>query len=369
MTTREIDGGDGGGQILRSALALAGVTGDPVRVTDVRGDRDDPGLKPQHLACVEAAAAVCDADVTGATLGSETVTFDAGDSTGGAVAVDVETAGAVTLVFETVLPFATVLDEPLSVTATGGTDVTWSPTLAYYRRVRLPLARRFGWHATVEPDRRGFYPAGGGGATLHVAPSTPSTQPPVTLTDRGELRGARIDAVATTDLADADVADRMARGAADALAAANTLSVANRPEGANTHSGANRPEEANTLAAADVPVVERTTRVVEADSTGASVCVELAYEHTVAGFDALGEPGRPAEAVGEAAATDALAFHETVAPVPVVDAFAADQLVLPLALGAGTVLPERITAHVAANCRVARAFGFDVHVADDRLVG
>lgn len=360
--TRTIDGSAGGGQILRSALALAGVAGEPVRVENVRGDRPNPGLKHQHRACVEAAAAVCDADVDGAELGSETVVFDPGEPAGGEVAVDVGTAGAVTLVFETVLPLSVALDEPLAVTATGGTDVAWSPTVDYYRRVRLPLARAAGWPATLDVDRRGFYPEGGGRATLTVEPGE-STR--VAVDERGDLAAARVHAVAGADLAaDADVHSRLAEAATEALGDAGVDVAA-----------------VETMAAEDAP------------STGAAVLVELDYAESVAGFGALGEPGRPAEAVGEAAASDALAFHEATgtrarddgdgtppdampssatqsgATPPAVDEYAADQLVLPLALGGGRVRPAAITDHVRTNCAVARTFGHDVRVEDGLVVG
>lgn len=341
----EIDGSAGGGQMLRSALALAGITGEAVRVEDVRGDRPTPGLKHQHVACVEAAAAVCDADVDGADVGSDAVAFDPDEPTGGTVAVDVGTAGAATLVFETVLPLGVVVDDPIEVTATGGTDVAWSPTVDYYRHVRLPLAAAAGWTADVEVARRGFYPEGGGEATLRVAPSDRDA---VAFDDRGRFRGARVEAVASRDLADADVADRIVDGAVD------------------------------DLETAGVDVTATTARTVQASSTGASVLVALEYDGTTAGFSALGDPGTPAAAVGEAAAADALAFHQQprASPdadgprePPVVDAHAADQLVLPVALADGRVRPAAVTDHVRTNCEVARAFGFDVRVDDGVLVG
>ncbi|MFC6952058.1 RNA 3'-terminal phosphate cyclase [Halorubellus litoreus] len=343
--TVEIDGSAGGGQILRSALSLAAITGEAVTVEDVRGDRPNPGLKHQHLACVEAAADVCDADVDGAELGSDTVAFDPGDPTGGEVSVDVETAGAATLVFETVLPLGVVVDDPIELSVTGGTDVAWSPTVDYYRHVRLPLAAHAGWEATVDVPRRGFYPEGGGEATLHVAPSDRER---VAFDDRGAFRGARVEAVASSDLADADVADRLVAAAVDDLETAN------------------------------VDVNASTARTVTAPSTGASVLVVLDYETTTAGFSALGEPGTPAEVVGERAAADAIAFREQARTSPdaggpprppVVDAYAADQLVLALALADGRVRPATVTDHVRTNCAVAREFGYDVHVEDGVLVG
>lgn len=322
----EIDGGDGGGQLLRSSLALAAVTDTPVEVSNIRGDRPTPGLKAQHLTAVEVLAAVSDASVEGATLGAETVRFDPGDPTGGHVEADVGTAGSLTLVCHAVLPVATVLDTPLAVTLTGGTAVKWSPPLSTYRRVTLSLCRRHGLQAALERHRTGFYPAGGGEATLYLGPSALS---PITLTERGQLQGARVVSRASQSLATSDVAKRQADAAADAL------------EGA------------------DIPVLERTQTLADTDSTGSALTIQLVYEQTTAGFDALGEPGKPAEDVAAEAIEETLAFHEGQGAV---DRHAADQLLVTLALAGGSlVIPER-TDHVETNLAVLRRFGFEIGI-------
>ena len=195
----ELDGSDAGGQFLRRALALSILTDTPVTVEHVRGSRPDPGLKPQHLAAVQAAADACDGTVEGAQLGAETVSLDPGRLSGGTVTADIQTAGSVTLVFDTLLPLALRIDEPLTVRATGGTDVAWSPPMGWYRHVKLPLLRELGVQVAVDVDRTGFYPTGGGAATCHLNPSAPS---PLTLTDPGSLEGIRIYSKAATDLAD-----------------------------------------------------------------------------------------------------------------------------------------------------------------------
>ncbi|WP_435334952.1 RNA 3'-terminal phosphate cyclase [Haloarchaeobius sp. TZWWS8] len=327
---REIDGSDGGGQILRSSLTLAALTGEAVRIEHIRGSRPSPGLKPQHLTAVRAVSAVCDATVQGADEGSEELVFEPSSLRPGAYRFDVGTAGSVTLVFETLLPLATALGEPLSVTVTGGTDVKWAPTMAHYQHVKLPLLRRFGLFATVEEEIAGFYPRGGGEATLRLAPSDPSR---IELTERGELRGVRVYSTESADLASADVAARQATAAV--------------PE----FDGAAR-----------VPTRERVLRTVESPATGTAVCVRLDYAKTLAGFDALGEPGVPAEEVGREAATAARSFHEGAGAV---DPHVADQLVLPLALCGGRVRVSHVTPHVATNVGVMRAFGYDIDV-DER---
>ena len=335
----EIDGSDGGGQVLRTALGLSARTGDPVCVENVRGNRPDPGLGAQHLTALRAVARVADAEVAGDELGSETVEFRPGSLEDGEddVSVDVGTAGSVTLVFDALLPVADALNAPVSVRATGGTDVTWSPTTDYYRRVKLPLLARFGVDADVSLAQRGFYPAGGGEATLTLRLSSLA---PFDLTNRGSLAGVEVRAVESDRLADADVAERMVAGAREAL---STAGVAGGAPGAD---------------APDVNV-ETHAETAETASPGAAVLVRARHDRTLAGFDALGEKGVPAERVAEDAVGRFVRWRDGPG---VVDAYMADQLLPFVALGGGTVEIPRITDHVRTEADVLCAFGFDVAV-------
>jgi RNA 3'-terminal phosphate cyclase (ATP) len=317
----EIDGGAGGGQIIRTALALSMVTETPVRLTDIRGSRPTPGLRPQHLAGVRVAEDVSDATVSGAAVGATELTFAPGSVSGGDYRVDIGTAGSVTLLFETVLPLAATLDEPLSLRATGGTDVKWSPSMAYYDRVKLPLLARYGVDAEVTLQRSGFYPAGGGRATLRVAPSSLS---PVGLTDRGPLDRVVVHSKASTSLESKSVATRQADAASDALAAHGIGHVVEEPA------------------------------YVPSTSPGSALLLEARYGASRAGFDALGERGKPSEGVAEEAVDAFEAFDETSAAV---DDHLADQLLVVLALAGGTVRIPRITSHVRTNSAVVEAFG------------
>lgn len=328
-----VDGSTGGGQVLRTALSCAALRGEAVRVEHVRGGRSTPGLRAQHRAAVEAVAAVCDADVEGVHEGSETVVLDPGPVTGGKVCVDVGTAGAVTLVFDAVLPLATRLDDPLELTVTGGTDVRWAPTLDYYDRVKRPLLARAGFDAAVSCVRRGFYPAGGGRATLRLAPATPA---PLALDARGPLSGIGIHARASDSLAGADVAERACESARSALAG-----------------------DGRVPGVADV---ETRPSYAPAESPGASLLVEGRYRTSVAGFVALGEQGTPAEDVGREAAA---AFAGFQAGGAAVDEHAADQLLLALALGGGRLRAPALTDHVRTNRETLATFGYDVSVTEE----
>ncbi|MFB6091970.1 MAG: RNA 3'-terminal phosphate cyclase [Haloquadratum sp.] len=368
----ELDGAEGGGQLVRTALSLSALDGRPFRMENVRGNRSTPGLKRQHLACVDLLAAVTDADVSGATLGSETLTFEpksgpdaaaggrasgsgGSESTAPDLAVDVGTAGSVTLVADTLLPLAVRLDGPIEAALVGGTDVKWSPPADYLRAVKLPLLRACGLDAAVDVERRGFYPAGGGELAVELRPSSLSR---IDLPTRGGATGGptgaaddatglawRARAVASADLDDADVADRLAESAVDDLD--------------------ERGIAADATARASY---------VDADSTGAVLTLVAAAgsgetpsddeapsqnPRPRAGFAALGEPGVPAEDVAAAAVDGAERWVERTAPI---DAHLGDQLVVWLALAGGEVRIPRVTDHVRTNVELVREFGYDVAI-------
>lgn len=322
----EIDASEGGGQLVRSALALAARSGRAVRLDGIRASRPNPGLAAQHLAAVETLAAIADADVTGAELGADSLTFEPAGLAPGTYEVDIGTAGSVTLLFDAVLPLSTAIDRPLAVTARGGTDVAWSPPMDWYRHVKLPLLRRHGIVAAVDVTRRGFYPRGGGEATMTVGPSALSE---FDLVGRAGAPSGRVFSTATDDLADASVAERQAEAAAEGLAGQ------------------------------DIDVIERTVRSVASPSTGSAVVVALEWPESTVGLDALGERGTPAEDVGRDAVEAAREAIESPAPL---DPYLADQLAIFLALGGGRVAIPRLTDHVETTVALLDQFGLAVSV-------
>jgi RNA 3'-terminal phosphate cyclase (ATP) len=322
-TPLELDGSEGGGQLLRTALTLSCLKGRPFEMTGVRADRPTTGLRPQHLACVDAAAALTGATVEGADVGAERLAFAPAHAPRGDVTVDVGTAGSVALVFDTVLPLAAGVDDPVSVTASGGTDVKWAPTFDFFRGVKLPLLARAGLAATVTLQRRGFYPTGGGRATLHVAPSTLR---PLDVRARGDPDlVASVHAVGARDLADADVCERALERVYERLS---------------------------------ISVTETHATYAETDCPGFALLLSVSGE-TRAGFDALGERGVPAEDVAD----DVVEAFETWRDGPgAVDEHLADQLVVPLALAGGVVAAPRATSHLRTNLSLVDAFGYDLRV-------
>lgn len=326
ITMLTIDGRTGGGQILRTALTLAALTQTPFRLERVRGAQPEPGLKPQHLAAVRAVADLCGAEVSGAEAGSESLTFQPGSLRPISLEIDIGTAGSITLLFDAVLPLGIQINDAFDLTATGGTDVKWSPTISYFEQVKLALLSRYRFAGAVELERTGFYPAGGGRATLQVNPSTLDT---LWLADRGSLDRVEVFSKASAGLEDQAVADRQAKRAAERL----------EDEG--------------------LPVEVSTVEYVTARSDGSALLLRGVYDGALVGFDTLGERGKPSEAVAETATERFLEFHDGRG---VVDEHMGDQLLVFLALVGGRIRTPRMTAHLESNAAAIRQFGFDLHL-------
>lgn len=171
-----IDGsfGEGGGQILRTALSFSAISGRPIEIHSIRGGRPKPGLQAQHLVCVQAAAAVCEAEVKGGAVGSMFLSFQPGKGAEpGDYRFDIGTAGSTNLVLQTLFPILSMCPEPSHVTVTGGTHNPKAPTVDYLREVFAPTVSHFGWHLDVECPVPGFYPGGGGRIEAKISPAEP----------------------------------------------------------------------------------------------------------------------------------------------------------------------------------------------------
>lgn len=328
-----IDGahGEGGGQILRTSLSLAALTGRPVRFERIRAARRVPGLAAQHLTAVRAAAALCDARLEGDRLGSQALEFVPRRAVAsGAYTFDVSlareggSAGSAPLVLQTVLlPLALAAGES-RLTLRGGTHLPWSPSFDFVRDVWLPTLDRLGIRATVALGAWGWYPAGGGEIRAVIeGPPRGGAVAASELTGRGPLR--RIFGRAVAANLPAHVAQRMA-------ARAGAL-----------------------LADAAAPVEIRAERVAAA-CPGAGIFLTAEYEAARAGFTALGARGRPAEAVAEEACA-ALRAHRVSGAA--LDLHMGDQILLPLCVAEGPsrYTVERATPHLETNAWVVEQFG------------
>jgi RNA 3'-terminal phosphate cyclase (ATP) len=172
MNLLEIDGsfGEGGGQILRSAVSLACIMQRPIRIKNIRHNRKIPGLRAQHLTTLQILADVCGAKTEGMNLGSTSITFAPGKIKDATLSANVGTAGSITLVLQALIPVVSLSGKKLQLTITGGTDVPWSPTFAYTQHVLADAYSRIGIEFSMKIHKRGYYPKGGGIVDVAINP-------------------------------------------------------------------------------------------------------------------------------------------------------------------------------------------------------
>ena len=326
-----IDGsfGEGGGQILRTSLALSLVSGKPCRIENIRAKRRKPGLLRQHLTAVLAAAEIGQAEVDGATLGSGTVTFAPGEVRPGTYRFDVGTAGSATLVFQTVLPALVLARGPSQLTLAGGTHNPWAPPFDFLEKAFLPIINRTGPDVRATLQQPGFYPAGGGRFTVDIQP-------------RAQLR--RIDLLQP---------GKILRQRARAVVSRLPLKIARR-EADTVRRRMSWPEDWVTAEEVDSP------------GPGNVVTIEIRCEHVTEVFTGFGRKGVPAEKVAADVVRQARRWLSASVPV---DEHLADQLLIPIALaGGGTFRTLPLSPHTDTNLEVLRQF-LDVAIRKQQIDG
>lgn len=312
--------GEGGGQVLRSSLALSVCTGRPFRIEHIRARRDVPGLRAQHLAAVRAAASVGGAEVEGAEKGSGELLFRPRGIHGGGHRFSTGTAGSATLVLQTVLPPLSRAGRPSSLVLEGGTHNPHAPPFEFLSASLLPLVARTGPEIEVELERPGFYPAGGGRFRARVRPG--AIWSPLLLEERGPELHRRARAIVSA--LPRHIAERE-------LSVAHAM-LAMRPD---------------ALEVVEVPREE-------AVGPGNALMIEVAHRNVTGVFTGFGERGKPAEEVAREASREALDWVESGLPV---GPRLADQLLVPLAVGAGgRFLTAEPTPHTRTNAEVVRIF-------------
>ena len=326
MDILEIDGnyGEGGGQILRSSLSLSAILQRPIRINSIRAGRKKPGLAPQHLTCVNAVATITDAEVIGGGLGSQTLTFCPQEIRGGNYTFDVAdirpSAGALSLVFQSVALPLSYAKTPSTVTLRGGTHVPWSPTVHYLREIFIPMAGQFGFEGSIRLTQWGWYPRGGGEAIATVQPTA-------------DWRGAQLGH----------------RGKLQAIRGISAAS--NLP----AHIIKRQQEQIEKrLARFNSPVnIEQVKG--ESIGQGTLVFLKAEFENTQAGSSALGARGKRAEQVADEACQ---ALEEFLASGAAIDPHLADQLILPIALARGEsrFTTSQITRHLTTNIWLVQQF-------------
>ncbi|MBI5158691.1 RNA 3'-phosphate cyclase [Candidatus Micrarchaeota archaeon] len=307
----EIDGStsEGGGQILRVALALASVLKTPLKISSIRANRRNPGLQAQHLAGVRILQKICNAKVEGAELHSTQLSFEPNNIAGGVYSFDVGTAGAVSLVLQAVLPVLAFAPRKTSITLTGGTHVNWSPTIDYIENVFKPLVARTGFDFDLSVEKYGFYPKGGGRVVVEATPARELNG--ITLVGKGELLG--VNGISVAGSLPEHVAKRQREGVSSVFSSAEV-------------------------------------RLVNAETAcpGTAVTLWAEFENGLLGASALGEKGKPAEQVGREAGE---LLKKELSSSACVDVHAADQLMVFAALAKGDTVyrTSEVSSHAKTN--------------------
>ncbi|MEK7949517.1 RNA 3'-terminal phosphate cyclase [Luteolibacter soli] len=325
MKPLQLDGSAGGGQILRTALSLSMITGQPFRITNIRGKRSRPGLMRQHLTCVKAACEISGGIADGAEIGSTELVFRAGKVRAGSYQFAIGTAGSTGLLFQTLLPALWHADGPSTLRLEGGTHNPLAPPFDFLERVFLPTLQKAGIETSISLESAGFAPAGGGTIIATIHPCTKLT--PLDLSARPESTGSRIR-VLTRHLP-LSIAGRMLDAALEVL-----------------------------------PCRDATVESCE-PGPGAGVCclVEGQFGDLRELTSTFGEQGVGAEKLGHRAAKLMQDFLGSGAPV---GRCLADQLLLPMALaGDGRIVTMSPDAHVPTNIAVIEKFlPVKFHVSD-----
>jgi RNA 3'-terminal phosphate cyclase (ATP) len=330
--------GEGGGQILRTALSLSAITGKAFAVHRLRANRIKPGLRPQHREATRALAELCDAEVTGNEVGSPRLEFrPRRPATAGKYTFDIGTAGSTPLLFQTLCWPLALAGGDSELTLRGGTHQQYSPTFHDLALVWLQAVARLGFRFELELQAAGFYPEGGGEFTAHV--HSAHAMPPLDLRHRGMLQSAEV--VAMVAGLPFDVADRLAARAERRLRELGVAAEATR-----------------------VPVPSRA-------SVGCHLLVAASFDRTRAGSGAIGEKGKPAERVADDVVD---AFQKFLTGRAAVDGHLGDQLVVPAALHAAGLVPSppgvvpatrytvsEVTKHLTTNASVVKRF-LDVEI-------
>jgi RNA 3'-terminal phosphate cyclase (ATP) len=320
----EIDGsyGEGGGQILRTALALSAILGKPFALFHIRSKRKNPGLQAQHLAAVEALARITEAQIEGVKFGSQRITFVPRKILSGIYQFEIRTAGSVTLLLQAIFLPLCLSKGISSVTLVGGTHVQWSPPFHYFSKVVLPTLERIGVSARAAIEKWGFYPNGGGRIQLTINPVRELE--PISLVDRGSLK--KIQGISAISNLPRHVADRQKERAL-------------------------RRIQSELQIDGEITILDD----VPSNGTGSFLFLLAEYERGLAGFSSLGVRGRPAEKVADEA-IDSL--KDYLVSDGCIDPYLADQLVpfMAMARGSSSFTTTRITEHLLTNLWVIQHF-------------
>jgi len=323
MEFLDVDGslGEGGGQILRTAVSFSSILRRPVRVVNIRAGRDVPGLRRQHVSALEVLARVFGGELKGAEVGSSSITFAPGRQSVDSLSINMGTAASITLVLQAVVPAVALAHSRLSLELTGGTDVPWSPTFDYLQQVLREAFSSVGINFEINARRRGYYPRGGGLVSAVIEPSRGVL--PLDLTAEPRVPGAML--VSRCGHLPRHVAERQLASASDQLG----------------RSG--------------IKVLVAAVSEEQADSPGSSILAYFTGNGGFIGGDSIGARGKPAEEVGSEAAERFTSAAASGAPV---DSNLADMIIplLSLAPKPSMVRVPRVTEHLRSGLLLAAQF-------------
>ncbi len=306
---------------MRTATALSAITRQPFRLTNIRKGRKTPGLRPQHLSGLKAAADLCDANLKGDQLNSKEIEFKPGKIRTKPITVDIKTAGSITLVLQGLIPIALQAPDPVEIHFKGGaTDTFFSPTLNYFQQVFLKTLEKIGVTVNLKVEQRGYYPEGGANLTATIEPGKPRA---LHLNKRGRIQKILISSGAATQLENKDVAQRQLNGAKKIL-----------------------PKQ--------LPIEEEINYYSTA-CPGSHISLTAEFSRTTIGTDNIGKLGEKAEKVGKEAASELLKEQQTEGCL---DKYMADQILIYMALAEeeSKVTVSEITTHCKTNIWVIEEF-------------
>jgi RNA 3'-terminal phosphate cyclase (ATP) len=316
-----IDGsmGEGGGQILRTSLALACITGRNLHIENIRAARRKPGLARQHLSCVRAACEISGGQCEGAAIGSQLLDFRPGPIRGGDFSFDIGSAGSATLVIQTILPALFLADKPSTVTVTGGTHNPWAPPFDFLAETFLPAIKTAGFDADCKLEKHGFFPAGGGKIALNIRPRQQRPNQKINLCKPAE--NIQIYARIYTAKLPAHIAQRQKK-----------LLLQSK------------------LKFKDIEHIE----VTDSDGPGNCVMLRLCGNGKTTVFTAFGQKGKPSEKVVGEVTSLAKDFLSSGAAA---DRFLADQLLIYMAISkSGSFTTNELSTHLTTNIETIKKF-------------
>lgn len=332
----EIDGsyGEGGGQLVRTAVALSAVTGEEIKVTNIRKNRPNPGLKQQHLKALETAAKIYGARVSGLFPGSSELFFAPVEIKGGKYNIDIRTAGSITLLLQCIMPALPFAKEKVELTIRGGTDVAWSPTIDYLQYVTFRALEKLGYVGKVILKERGYYPKGGGNVSAVFEPC--------------KLHSFHFQKIKEDKRAVENLTDE--KGLQEGESQKEMIMGISHASNLPAHVPSRQGEAARSLILETGYASEINVQSHELLSTGSGITLWAGY----CGGSSLGKRGLPAEKVGRRAAEEIIAELRSGAAV---DMHLADQLIPYMALaGNSSYTVRELTLHAATNIWVTEKF-------------